>query len=260
MKSLWNGYIALGQLGIPVRLYNATRSIAPELHLVHQTDGSPVERVLKCKHEDREISHSETIRAAEVGPGSYVTLTKQELERAAPHSAKVIHITQFAHADAIEPIHYDKPYYMVPAKGGERAYALLRDVLMETGTLAVAQFVMRGNEHVAAVTNHRDMLVLHQLRYADEIVPRGQLKTRSLPKPSPTERAALRQVVERFSSSFFIEDYHDEQAETIHELIERKSQGLPPPRRERESAQATSEEDIIPALQHTLREPAGIKA
>jgi DNA end-binding protein Ku len=260
MKALWHGYIALGQLGIPVRLYSATTSQRPEFHLLHAEDGSPVERVLKCAHEDKEIEYSETVRAAEPVPGKYVTFTKQELERAGPYSTKVIQVTQFTEPAAIDPIHYEKPYYVAPGKGGERAYALLRDVLADSDKVAITQIVIRGNEHIAALGPHQDLLVLHQLRYATEILPRTSLKTRALPKPSPTERAALKAVVEQFSDRLYISDYHDEHTEALRELAERKAKGLPKPRRERTEATATPEDEIIQTLKSSLRKPAQIEA
>jgi DNA end-binding protein Ku len=251
MKASWQGYIALGQLGIPVRLYSANRSVRPQFVQLHEKDSSPVERVLKCS---AEISYKEVVRAVEYEPGRFITLTGQELERNLPAPAKTIDVKQFCELSEINPIHYEKPYYIVPSKGGEKAYALLREALVRSNKAVVAQFAIHNREHIGVISLHGDLLVLNQLRFADEIIPRTELKTRALPRPSPTEVNTLRSVIDHFSGPFYIEDYHDNYSEQIRTLIERKIKGLPPPRREPVSANATPEEEIVTALQNTLSE------
>jgi DNA end-binding protein Ku len=140
MKATWQGYIALGQLGIPVRLYSASRLVRPQFVQLHEKDSAPVERVLKCSAENREITYKEIVRAVEYEPGHYITLTGQELERNLPTPAKTIEVKQFCELSEVAPIYYEKPYYIVPSKGGERAYALLREALVRSKKAIVAQF------------------------------------------------------------------------------------------------------------------------
>jgi DNA end-binding protein Ku len=257
-KAAWKGYIALGQLGIPVRLHAATQLLSPHFVQLHDADGSPVERVLRCKAEHRDIAPSEVVRAIEHSPGRYITLTDHELERAAANPVKTIAIRQFSDLDAIEPIYFEKPYYVVPGHGGERAYSLLREVFARKHKLAVAQFVIYNKEHIAALSVHGDLLVLYQLRFAAEIVSRASIKTPPLPKPTPAEIDSLSALVERLSGPLYIQDYHDEHAEQVSELIERKAKGLPAPRRERFSPHATPEAEIVDVLQAELKTPTGI--
>lgn len=254
MKAAWQGHIALGQLGIPVRLYSATRSSRPQFTQLHEKDSAPVERVLKCSAENKEISYKEIVRAVEYEPGRYITLTGQELERNLPGPTKTIEVKQFCDPADIEPIYYEKPYYIVPSKGGERAYALLREALARSQKVMVADYALAHREHIGAIGMHGDLLILHQLRFVSEITPRSEVKTRALPRPSPTEVNALISVIDRFSGPFYIEDYHDDYAEQVQMLIERKVKGLAPPRRERLSPHATPEEEIVSALQDTLAE------
>jgi DNA end-binding protein Ku len=252
MRASWQGYIALGQLGIPARLYSATKKSSPKFVQLHEKDSSPVERVLKCSAEDHEISHREVVRAVEYEPGHYITLTGRELERQLPSSAKTIEVKQFCDQSDIDPILYEKPYYIAPTKGGERAYALLREALTLSKKVMITQFAISGREHIGAIGLHRDILVLHQLRYSEEVLPRTEIKTRALPRPSPTEVNTLHSVIDHFSGPFYIEDYHDDYTEQINMLIERKIKGLPAPRRESISANATPEEEIVSALKSTL--------
>lgn len=252
MKAAWQGFIALGRLGIPVRLYTALQPAAPRFAQLHAADHSPVERVLQCRAEHKPIGMDEVVRAVEYEPGRYVVLTGHELERAAPSPAKAIAITQFSEPAAVDPLYYEKPYYVVPGRGGERAYALIREVFARMGMVAVAEFVIHNRERVAVLRTHGDMLVLHALRFASEIVPRERIKTPPLPKPSPAEIDMLQTVVERFSGPLFLQDYHNGRAEYINELVGRKSKGLPVPKRERPMPNATAEENILPALRDTL--------
>jgi DNA end-binding protein Ku len=242
----------LGQLGIPARLYSATKQSGPKFVQLHEKDSSPVERVLKCSAENHEISHKEIVRAIEYQPGRFITLTGRELERDLSSATKTIDVKQFCDINDIDPIFYEKPYYIAPSKGGERAYALLREALTLSNKVMIAQYAVSGRDHIGAIGLHRDILVLHQLRYSDEILPRAEIKTRALPRPSPTEVNTLKSVIGHYSGPFYIEDYHDDYAEKINTLIERKVKGLPPPRREQISANATPEEEIVNALQNTL--------
>jgi DNA end-binding protein Ku len=255
MRASWQGYITLGQLGIPVRLYNATQSGQPRFVLLHEHDQSAIERPYRCAEEQRDVPYGETIRAVEYERGKYITISDRELEQSAIGPIKSIAIQQLTKSEAIPAIYYEKPYYAVPSKGGERAYALFREVFARTGTVAIAEFTLHAREHIGLLGLHGDLLMLHQLRFTAEITPRSSLKTPALPKPSPSEIEALRTVVERFSGPFYIEDYHDEYAEHIQELVERKAKGLKAPRRERPAPHATSEADILPTLQHALQEP-----
>jgi DNA end-binding protein Ku len=254
MKAAWDGHIALGRLGIPVRLYSATRSTRPQFVQLHEKDSAPVERVLRCKNENKDISAKEIVRAVEYEPGRYITLTGQELERNLPASAKTIDVKQFCDFSEIDPIYYEKPYYIVPAKGGERAYALLREALIRSKKAVVVQFVLYGREHIGVIGLFRDLLVLNQLRFASEIVPRSDLKTRAMPRPSPAEVNTLQSVIEHYSGPFYTEDYHDDYSEQVQMLVERKIKGLPAPRRESVSPNATPEEEIVSALENTLAE------
>lgn len=253
MKAVWKGYITLGQLGIPVRLYSAGRSRRPAFKLLHEDDGSPVERVLKCRAENKEISADSTIRAVEHEPGKYVTLSPGELERAGSEHFKAIDVKQFCDPSDIHPIHYEKPFYLVPGRGGERAYSLLREALRRTKKTAIVQFMIFNQERIGSIGSFGNLLVLNQLRFASEIVPRSEIKSPALPKPSPAEIEALTALVERNTADFYAEDYRDERTEIINELVERKARGLPPARKEPKEPHATPDDELLPTLRLSLK-------
>lgn len=252
MRAAWKGYISLGKLGIPIRLYSGTRTIRPHLFQLHETDGAPVERQLRCSAEQREIPPGEVIRAIELEPGKYLTLTDQELEVAASNAPRSVAVRQFSDMSAIPPQNFDKTFYVVPTRGGERGYALLREVLGRAKKIAVAQFSIYGREHLAALGVSGDLLMLYQLRYAAEITPRTSIKAPPLPRPTPKEIATLAAVVERFDGPLYLEDYHDEYADHLEELVARKIKGLPSATNTPSEPHATSDDQLIPVLENVL--------
>jgi DNA end-binding protein Ku len=253
MRASWSGYIVLGQLGFAVRLYPATRTVRPKFNYLHEKDGSPVERVYRCKKEDIDISSTELIKAVQDPNGNYVTVTQNELEQSAGDKSKTIEIKQFCNESELGSIYFEKPFYIVANKNGGAAYALLRDVLERQRKIALAQFVIYNAEHIAAIGTYGDMLILHQLRFASEITPRSQIKTPPLPKPSVQEVEALTQLINRLRGPFHIEDYHDEQTERLNELVERKTKGLPTPKYKASSSLPAEHGDLLLALQDTLK-------
>jgi DNA end-binding protein Ku len=188
----------------------------------------------------------------EYEPGRYVTLTADELARAGAEDSKTIDIKQFSNQQDISPSFYEKPYFIVPDKGGERAYSLMREALQGSRKLAISQFRAYGREHIGAISGYGDLLILYQLRFASELVPRSQIKTPSIPKASPREIEALKEVIERFSGPFYINDFRDEQTDKINRLVERKIKGLPVPKDRTPAPQTTAEEDFLPVLRSTL--------
>jgi DNA end-binding protein Ku len=244
MKALWKGYITLGQLGIPVRLYAATRDSGVRFVQLHETDGSPVERPLFCKKEHREIAASEVVRGVETEPGRYVLFTDQELERGHDSDVKTIEIRQFCEPVQLPLGYFEKPYFIVPASGGEHGYALLREALTRTNMLAVSVFYFYGDDYIGAIQVSEDVLMLHRLRFSDELVPRSNIPTPALPRSDPNEVDMLRRVIERHSGPLHLRDYHDAYAERIRLLTDRKAKGLSMPKAERPAAHATPEDEI----------------
>jgi DNA end-binding protein Ku len=252
MRAAWKGYITIGQLGVPVRLFSATRSIRPQFNLLHEKDGSPVDRVLRCHAEDKDITIDETVRAIATDPGRYITFTTRELEQAAEEHTKSIEVKQFADVSDVNPLYYEKPFYIVPSRGGEKAYALLREAMLRTKKIAIVQFVIYNQNHIATISTHDDLLLLYQLRFSSEIIPRFEIRSPALSKPSPAEIEMLTKLIDRYSGPFYAEDYHDEQSERILALAESKTKGLPPPKKEPRSPHATPEDELLPALRLSL--------
>lgn len=252
MKALWKGYIVLGQLGIPVRLYSATQKSGVTFVQLHEKDSSPVERPLFCKAEHKEIPASEIIRGVEYEPGKFISFTEQELERTSRSEFKAITIRQFCKPEQIPTSYYEKPYYLTPTTGGERGYALIREGLLRSNAAAIGRYYLYGSDHIGAIKVVEDILVLYQLRFTDELIPRNSIQTPPLTRPSPAEIDMMQAVIERYGGPLHLNDYHDEYTEYVSLLTDRKIKGLPLPRQEQTPAHATPDDKIQDALVHAL--------
>lgn len=253
MKATWNGYVLLGHLGFPVQLYSATKTARPKFTQLHEHDLSPIELVPYCRAEHLEISAAQIVRGVKQKDGKYIVLSDDELEHASELPPKTIQIQQFCNLSEIDPIYYQKPYYLVPNTGGERAYALIREVLAREQKVAIVQFVLHNKEHIGAIRPYDSVLILHQLHFTQELVPRSELSTPPLQKPPLPELEAGTELVNRLTGPFFAEDYHDTQADHVNALVERKAKGLPAPRKK--TPKPTDEQDITKALRDSLDEP-----
>jgi DNA end-binding protein Ku len=258
MKASWSGYITLGQIGFPVQLYRGEKPGRLRLSQLYKKDLSPIELVTFSRTEGKPIDKSQVVKGVKQENGGYVVLSEFDLAQASPVGSKAIAITQFSDQAEIDPIYYEKPYYIVPTKGGERAYALIREVLFRTKKAAIARFVLRAKEHIAAIRPYRDILVLQQLRFTGELVPRSDINTPPLEKPSLAELEAGMELVNRMSGPFFAEDYHDEQAEQLKELVERKAKGLPARKKSSEKPPATDDSNLVEDIRKSLKEPPAL--
>jgi len=259
MKALWKGYIVLGQLGIPIRLYSATQKSGVTFVQLHEKDSSPVERPLFCKKEHREISSTEVIRGVEYEPGKFISFTEQELEHTSRPELKAITIKQFCEPEQIPPSYYEKPYYLTPTTGGERGYTLIREGLLRSNAVAIGQYYLYGSNHIGAIQAVEDILVLHQLRFSGELISRSSLKTPALARPSPAEIDMMQAVIERYGGPLHLNDYHDEYTEYVSTLAERKIKGLPLPRQEQTPAHTTPDNEIQDALANALKQNNAIQ-
>ena len=174
-RAMWKGAISFGLVNIPVELQVAVRSQRPRFHLLHGKDDAPVKYQRVCTREDREVPWPEIVKGFEIDKGEFVVLDKKDFERAALDKSRTIDIHTFVAESDIDERYFDTPYYLVPDRGGERAYALLREAIRDAGKVGIAQFILRDRQHVATLATVGDALVLTTLRFADELVDIGQL-------------------------------------------------------------------------------------
>jgi DNA end-binding protein Ku len=220
--------ISFGLVSIPVRLYPATQSsVAISFNLLHKKDGSRLKQQYICPRDGEIVSRDEMIKGYEFAKDQYVTFTPEELKALEEKATQSIDIDSFVPLSAIDPIYFERPYYLGPEKGGDKAYLLLAEAMRETGRAALARYAARGKQYLVMLRPSPDgrALILQELLYADEVRPMSEV-----PLPDGEAREAelklAKQLIDQIASETFEPSkYHDEVRERIQADIERKVQG-----------------------------------
>jgi len=227
MRPIWKGAISFGMVTIPVKLYTATEQKDVRFRLLHKTDHAPIEEKRFCSAENKEVAWEDLVRGYEVSKGEFVVLDPEEIEEAKPESASTIDIGDFVELTEIDPIHYEKHYFLEPTDVGVKPFSLLKRALEETGRVAIARVVIRTKERLATIRAYDDTLVLETMFWPDEIRSTGAL---DLPEGKAAdvrskELEMARSLVDNLSDRFRPEEYRDEYRVALQELIERKMRG-----------------------------------
>ena len=263
-RPVWKGVISFGLVTIPVGLYSAIeRKSELSFRLLHEKDGSPVDYRRFCQAEEVEVPWSEIVRGYEHEKGQFVVMADEDFAKARVPGTDTFEIRDFVPAGDIDPLYFDQPYYVAPAaKGGVKAYALLRDALRQTNRVGVGTIVLRQREHLAALHPLDDALVLSMLRYAHEIRPADTLDL-----PGEGAGYAKReidlgvQLVESLAAAWKPDQYRDTYRDVLLEVIQKKVEGkdieVPAPRKP-----AARVVDLVKALEESLKSPprAGARA
>jgi DNA end-binding protein Ku len=227
-RSIWNGTISFGAVHVPIKLYSATESKSVSFTEVHLDDGAKVEHRRFCTKEDKEVPYEQVIRGFEISSGEYVVLEKEEADAAAGDRTRIVEIEHFVPAAEIDPVFFDKAYYVGPRDGAADAYKLLGAALEKTGRAAIGRFRLRNREYLVAIRPYEDVLVVHTLRFADEIggadVPDAPKGVR---KPSEKEIKMAERLVETLHERFKPDAYEDTYREAILDVVRRKASGKP---------------------------------
>src|SRR5947209_5434129 len=169
-RALWKGSITFGLVNIPIELHTAVRDHRPHFRMLHAKDKSPVRFERVCLRDGRPVAWEDLVKGYEYEKGRFVVITKDDFRAAALEKTRTVDIVDFVEAQAIDDRFFETPYYLTPVKGGERAYALLREALRESGRVGIAKFILRDAQHLAAIESIGDALVLSIMRFADELV------------------------------------------------------------------------------------------
>jgi len=224
-RSIWNGTITFGMVNVPVKLYTATESKTIHFHLVHARDGSRIENRRICSKEDKEVPYKEVVKGYEVTEGKYVVLEPDEIKAAAGDRGKVVHLKEFVDAVDIDPVFFEKTYY-VGSRADKDAYRLLHESLRRSGRAGIGRFTFHDREYLVAVRALDDAIALHTLRFHDEVVGGSDLDIeRPGRKPSKREIQMAGRLVDSMQVRFDPEDYQDTYRESVLELIKRKAAG-----------------------------------
>ena len=250
-RSIWNGTVAFGLVRVPVKLYSATESKRIPLRERHAEDGAAIEHRRLCSKEGREVPYSEIVKGYEVSEDSYVVLTKEEVAAAEGPEAHVVEIEHFVDREQIDPAYYERSYYVGPGKLGEESYRLLHAALERSARAGIGRFVFHNKAHLVAIRAVEDVIVLHTMRFADELASGEELEPAKPEKrPSKLELDTAQLLLAQLDAKFEPESYANTYRDAVMAMIEKKAKGeaIEAP----ESLQVTPEGDLLGALEASL--------
>jgi DNA end-binding protein Ku len=254
-RAIWSGSISFGLLNVPVKLYSAVARRNIALREIRESDSARIKHRRVAEGTDEEVPYDEIIKAYEITPDQYVPISKDEMASMAPEKTRAIDVQDFVDLDEIDPIYFDSPYYLGPADGAEKAYSLLAAAMKASGKVAIARFVFRNKEHLAAIRTSGGVLTLTTMRFADEVVATSELEEvlpDKAPKVAKKEQQMAEQLIESLSTDFEPNAYRDEYREQLLGLIERKAEGKEIVASEAEAPKATKAPDLMAALEQSI--------
>lgn len=227
-RSIWRGAISFGLVNVPVKLFSAVSKKTVRFNQLHAADGVRIQMKRVCPEDGEEVPYDQIVKGFEISPDRYVVITPDELKALDPAQSRTIDIESFVDLDQIDPLYYDHPYYLAPDTGAAKAYGLLLAALTQSEKVAIARFVMRDKQYLAAVRPAGSLLTLETMLFADELVSPDQIE--ELPDPKEVkatkkEVEMAQQLIDSLSSDFDPASYEDTYRERVLDLIERKAAG-----------------------------------
>jgi DNA end-binding protein Ku len=262
-RAIWSGSISFGLLNVPVKLYSAVSKQTIRFKELREGDGSRIRHKRVAESDGKEVPYEKIVKGYEFAPDQYVTLTRDELSELDPKRTRSIEIQDFVDLDEIDPIYFEQPYYLGPDKGAEKAYALLVEAMKEARKVAIARFVLRNKEHLAAIRPMDAVLTMATMRFYDEVTPAEDLNEVFEEKPKKPEKRELEmanQLIESLSTDFKPDKYRDEYREELLNLLEQKASGKKIVSAPSEEPEPTKAPDLMAALEESLAAVKGESA
>jgi DNA end-binding protein Ku len=224
-RSIWNGTVTFGMVNVPIKLYTATESKTVHFQEVHIKDAAKIEHRRICPKEDKEVPYKQIVKGYEVAEDEYVVLEKDEVKAAAGDRGKVIHLREFVFAQDIDPVFYEKTYF-VGSREDKDSFRLLHEALRKSERAGIGRFAFHDREYLVAVRAGDDVLVLHTLRFHDELVAADELEIEGgAPQPSQKEVRMASQLVGTLAEDFDPSAYRDSYRDAVLDLVKRKRKG-----------------------------------
>jgi DNA end-binding protein Ku len=252
LRPLRNATISFGLVNIPVRFYTATKSEDIHFNMLHESCGTRVNRKWWCPHHEEIVSQDELIRGYAIDKNKYVTFTDEEIETLETDDNRALEITEFLDLSQIDPVFFEKAYFLGPAPGGGKTYKLLAEAMRKEHRVALARWVTGNREHLVIVRPFQNGLVLHTMFYADEVRDFGAVEIEDAPLREKEVKLAEMLIDELTEKKFNPLQYRDEYRQRLLERIEAKSQGEAIVSEEREEEKEGEVIDIMEALRRSL--------
>ena len=225
MRSIWSGTISFGLVNIPVKLLSAVDQEGLSFDMLSKKDMAPIRYARIDTKTGKEVPWKEIVKGYEYTKGKYVVVDAKDFEKASPEKSKSIDISQFVKEEDIDPILYEKPYYLIPGKGAEKSYRLLVKALDETKSVGIAEFMLRNRVHVCSIKSYDDILLLNQMRYQDEIRELPEVEGVKNAKISPKEVQLAVKLIEQLSEKFDPSAFKDTYINELEKIIKAKAAG-----------------------------------
>jgi len=257
-RPIWTGTISFGLVNIPIRLFTAVREERVAFHMLHDQDNVRLRRKLVCPADNKEIHPEHIVKGFEVHKDQYVIVAPEDLEACAPKASRTVEITDFVNLNEIDPIYYDRAYYVMPQATAIKPYRLLVEAMTRTKKVGISKFVMHDKEYLAALRPMDGMICLHTMHFGKEVVPAesvGHVAADS--KVGDRELKVAQQLIGSLATRFKPERYHDDYKDCVLKMIDRKAQGeevVAPPVVDKKPAHAR---DLMAALEASLAEARG---
>jgi DNA end-binding protein Ku len=226
-RSIGTATISFGLVSIPTKLYT-TNETSGDIHfnMLHEADGARLKQQYICTKCNEVVDREHTVKGYEHTKGQYVILSAEELKALDAVATQTIALEEFVPASSLDPLYVEKSYYLGPDKGGERAYKLIRDAMLDTGLVGVASYSARGKQYIVSLRPFNEGLIMHQLRYAAEVKPWTEVPLPELPELKPAELGLAKQIIQQIASeTWHPEKYKDEVQERMSDLIQKKIEG-----------------------------------
>jgi DNA end-binding protein Ku len=226
-RPIWKGTITFGLVNIPIELVTAVREKSVHFHMMSKDGTCRLRRKLYCPESGKEYDFNETARGVEIGPEEYALVDEKEIKKLKPAKGRAMEIAQFVKLDAVDPVYYDRVYYVRPGQDANKSYKLLVEAMDKSGKSAVARFVMRDREYVGVLRVMDDVLVLHTLHYADEVLSAKDSLPEGVNRAKLTsgELNIASELIKAMTKPLNIESFKDEYREQLEELIDAKIKG-----------------------------------
>ena len=257
MRPIWKGAIRFGLVNIPITLYPATRREELRFQFLRKSDLSPINNKRVAEADGKEVAWENIVRGYQIEKGKFVVLNDDDFSRVDIEATQTVDIQEFVEVAEINPMFFSKPYYMEPAKGGDKAYVLLREVLSGTGKVGIAKVVIKTRQHLAAVKAQGDALVLELMHFEGEIIDSEELRMPGGTKLGKKESDMAKKLVASMTGKWKPEKYKDDYKEALMEVIEEKAAAggkkVAQPRKTK-GVKATNVIDLVAVLQKSIQE------
>ena len=253
-RSIWKGAITFGLVNIPVEVHSAVSSSERiSFRLLHKKDNSTIKYERVCAKEEKAVPWDEIVKGYEYSKGKFVILEEEDFRAAAIESTKTIDVQDFVKSDEIDPRYFESPYYLLPQKGGEKAYALLREAIRNTGMVGIGNVTMRSNSmHLIGIKVVEDALVMNIMRFADELVDTSSFTFPTAENVRPAELQMAEQLVNTLADAFAPEKYANVYRDNLMRIINDKMKGKKIIVEEPAEAEPTNVIDLMARLQESL--------